>query len=382
MSAELPVCVYRLSELEKDNLINSLSSKIKLLESKQSDFQTLNNKFKQLQNDYTLLAEAKLRLEYEAKQKEEAFTKKISDLQNENEIIKSNLIEKANTNQKLFDNRSCLENKFGQKNCDIANLTTQINHLENQVNEVLIDNEGLQNTFNELTVFKNNQKDHIEQLVQDNQKLSSICQNLEMEINQGINEQRDLENLLHEEDIKLSSLNQDLKNAKNNLMILDNENNKGNEINKNLRSKIYNCKRLLDDCKNENSLLKNELMNETNQRKKADKDGEELKNILNQRELELKNLQNNFQHLSLVNDRTIKLRDIQQNINDNLRSEIMFLTDQNQLLIGEIENVLESDQILRGALERKERIMDVIRMNKNDGMSDIIEEERKIYESL
>ena len=69
---------------DKDVLVSKLNSRISKLEQQDKDYDLMNQEFKQLENDVNLLNEAKLRLEYEIKQRDESYTKRISDLKGEN----------------------------------------------------------------------------------------------------------------------------------------------------------------------------------------------------------------------------------------------------------------------------------------------------------
>ena len=51
--------------------------------------------------------------------------------------------------------------------------------------------------------------------------------------------------------------------------------------------------------------------------------------------------------------------------NDKLRNHIMTLTNQNQKLICEIENVIDQDEKMKEQLSRKDRIVSLLRNNKS-----------------
>ena len=55
----------RVGNKEKDMLIAQLNAHIQELEQQEKDYDLLNQKFRQLQNEYSLLKDNKLRLEYE-----------------------------------------------------------------------------------------------------------------------------------------------------------------------------------------------------------------------------------------------------------------------------------------------------------------------------
>ena len=100
---------------DTETLISKLNSRITQLEQQEKDFNLLNEEFKQLENDYTLLNEEKLRLEYEIKQREETNNKRISDLKSANDNLKNGLNDKNCVNQKLLEEKNCLEKHLKAK---------------------------------------------------------------------------------------------------------------------------------------------------------------------------------------------------------------------------------------------------------------------------
>ena len=54
----------------KDKIISQLKAKLSDLKQRQKDHESLNQRYKQLINDFSILNEAKLRIEYEIKQRE------------------------------------------------------------------------------------------------------------------------------------------------------------------------------------------------------------------------------------------------------------------------------------------------------------------------
>ena len=57
------------SVFDKENLISQLKSQIFDLEQNEKNYQLLQNKYKNLSNDFSILNEEKLRLEYKKKKK-------------------------------------------------------------------------------------------------------------------------------------------------------------------------------------------------------------------------------------------------------------------------------------------------------------------------
>ena len=72
---------------DKDMLISQLKAKIFELELHQKDYDMLNERYAQLQNEFSSLNDIKLQLECEKKMQDEELNSHISELQSENENL-------------------------------------------------------------------------------------------------------------------------------------------------------------------------------------------------------------------------------------------------------------------------------------------------------
>ena len=116
----------RVGNKEKDMLIAQLNAHIQELEQQEKDYDLLNQKFRQLQNEYSLLKDNKLRLEYELKQRDEAYNKKICDLRGENENLQLGFNEKISVGKKLLSDNDVLGKQLDMKNSEICDLNNKI----------------------------------------------------------------------------------------------------------------------------------------------------------------------------------------------------------------------------------------------------------------
>jgi hypothetical protein len=105
----------KIESKEKDMLISQLKAHIFELEQHEKDYDCLNQKYRQLQNDCSLLNEAKIRLEYDLKQKDEYCNKQICDLRGENENLQLGFNEKIAVNKKLFAENDTLTKQIDLK---------------------------------------------------------------------------------------------------------------------------------------------------------------------------------------------------------------------------------------------------------------------------
>ena len=91
-----------IDNIEKDMMISQLKAHIFELEQQVNDYDNLNKKFRNLQNESSLLNQEKLRLEYELKQITDSEQKQILDLRAELENIQLNFNNKLTINKELY----------------------------------------------------------------------------------------------------------------------------------------------------------------------------------------------------------------------------------------------------------------------------------------
>jgi hypothetical protein len=82
--------------------ISQLKSQLVQLEEDDKAYNDLLQKYRQLQNEYQLINETKLHLEYELKQKNETTNKILNDLKNQNIDLNNEL------NEKIIFTKNCM----------------------------------------------------------------------------------------------------------------------------------------------------------------------------------------------------------------------------------------------------------------------------------
>ena len=96
--------------------ISQLKSQLVQLEEDDKAYNDLLQKYRQLQNEYQLINEAKLHLEYELRQKNETTNKILNDLKAQNMDLTNELNEKENIYKKLYaDNTNLFRNLEDRK---------------------------------------------------------------------------------------------------------------------------------------------------------------------------------------------------------------------------------------------------------------------------
>jgi chromosome segregation ATPase len=251
------------------------------------------------------------------------------------------------------------------KNAEIADLNAKINSLNSQIARLLDDKNGLEKMVQGLNDVKSSQTCEIAKLIEDNKKLSQICQDQDRQLKLAEQERLKLNQKINENNYDIKNLTAKLQAANDNIAYLQNQldNSKGNNLKLTTTCKDYENQ--INHLKADNDGLKNALLNEKACRDESDKRNCQLSNILNDRERELGKLHNDYDTLNSLYVKTTEDKNQFNMENDKLRNHIYILTDQNQKLIAEIENVLDQDLKMKEHLSRKDRITILLRNNKN-----------------
>ena len=349
---------------EKDMLIAQLNAHIQELEQQEKDYDLLNQKFRQLQNEYSLLKDNKLRLEYELKQRDEAYNKKICDLRGENENLQLGFNEKISVGKKLLSDNDVLGKQLDMKNAEICDLNNKINDLSSQLRLGLNDKNCLEQKVQQLTEDKNNQKIEIDKLFEDNKKLSQIRQEQERNLKIGEQDRLNLASKINENNCEINNLNDKLRSHMSNIDQLQNKLDNSTALNCNLQNTIKDFERQINNFRNDNDNLKTNLLKEKAIRADEEKRNEELSQMINDRERRIGLLNQEYEQGKRIHQQISCDNNGFQIENDKLKSHIQVLTCQNQKLIGELENVLEQDEKMNGPLSRRDKIAVLLRNNK------------------
>ena len=350
---------------DKNTLISKLNSRILELEQKEKDYDLLNQEFKQLENDYTLLNEGKLRLEYEIKQRNESYNKRICDLKGENENLQDTLNDKMCVNKKLFEERKCLENQLNKKNAEIDDLNNKINNTTDRLNSTQNNNDELQNTLRGLNDIKAQQRDKIAQLVNDNKNLAKVCQDQDHSLYLAGQEKQKLNKKLNDDNANINNLNSKLRIQGNNLNKLQDQLDNSNNLNLKLQNNLKELDNALTNYKIDNDNLKQGILQERACREDEEKENNNLRNVLNDRQNKLRALNNDYTLLKNGQEKMTQIKNNYLNENDKLKEHCMILTRQNQDLVNEIENVIKEDEHMRDVLNRSDRMSSVIKAYDN-----------------
>lgn len=350
---------------QKDMIIRELKSRVHDLERSEKDYCLLNERYNKLQTDLCLLSQSKNSLECEMKQKEELHNKQYYDLIGENEDLQNEKNKSIAMNNKLSAENECLGKQLCQRNADINELTRRLNDTNNQLNKTIVDKTGLEQRVSDLTDIKSSQVCEINKLIQDNQKLTRLCQdqdnnlklgeedriNLNSKINENNHEIANLRNLNSSQNDQINSLKGQLNNANLNIQRLE--------------AKIRDLERINNTFQRDNDGLKLDLLKEKGLKNDKDKQNDLLTEKLNGKNKDLMNLQRDYDNLKNLHLTVTEEKGGCELENGKLRDHIMYLTNQNQKLANELEIINEEDDRLRGLLGRRERIEYLLKDNKS-----------------
>ena len=349
----------------KDKKISQLRAKLYDLKQREKDYDSLNQRYKQLQNDYSILNEAKLRLEYEIRQRESEYNRRITDLKGENETLQLGLNDKMTNSKKLFSEKDLLEREVNLKNNEINDLNGRLSDLSYQLDRAHQNRNDLAKMANNLNDSNINQNEQIFKLKQDNMCLTKICQDNERSMRMGDGELNKLSQKNDEINYEMQNLNKKVQFHESNINDLQRKLDCCTEINLNLQKQIRDFEKEFDNYRNENDGLKNDLLNQRTIRGERENQNEKLKSILMEKERQLSQLCRDSDNMRLMNRDNDDKNKYYKIENDKLRKQVRVLENQNKDLINEIENILSEDRKMKEVLTRKNRITSLLRDNND-----------------
>lgn len=310
-------------------LISQLKAHIFELEQHEKDYDNLNQKFRNLQNECSLLNQEKLRLEYELKQRSESQNKQNMELRTELENLQANFNEKLVINKKLYNENSNLSKNLEIKNYELNDLNQRLDDYSEQISGLTDEKLNLERVVSNLNDMKNSQKIEISKLVEDNQKLTRICQDHEKSLKNFEAERLKLLSKNDELNFQVKNLNGKLQSREENLSHTNRQWEESKNANLKMQQTLREYEKKMDLQRNEINNLNSQVGKERNQRAEAEKEIENLKLMLMERE---KNINRYVNELEMSKNLHSRLTDEKRNlIIDNERSDnhIVMLNKQN-----------------------------------------------------
>lgn len=344
-------------------LISQLKAQIFELKQHEKDYDQLNHKFRQIQSDFSLLQEAKNRLEYEQRQKDECYSKQLCDLRAENENLQLEFNDKLAVNKRLFMENESLMQQLEMKNNEIMDLNDQLNESMGQLKKGESDNCNLERTIQGLNDIKESQKNEISKFIEDNRTLSKVIQDQDRSLKISEQDRLALASKLDKANYELQALQGKLQSREDSLYHSQNQLDNMNNATLQLKGKLSDYERLFENQKKDIETLKFSLSKERNIREEEENNNAQLEKLLNQKESDIAHFTEQIEQAKGSNRKMTDDKMRMQIENDQLGRHIMILTQQNQKLIEEIENIMDQDEKMKQSLNRKDRIVALLRNN-------------------
>jgi chromosome segregation ATPase len=344
------------SNAEKDLLISQLKAEIFEKEQMGKNFTILQSKFRNLQNDYQLLCEEKLNLEYELKGKTENGNKAISELQLQNENILNELNDKIAMNKKLYNDNDNLYRTFETKKNENLRFRNQLAEQEELLAKLSNDKNVLQRQILTMNQTKQSHLTNIQTLQDELHRLNQLYTLKEQNIKDQIERNQQMVKELNSQQSENNALKSKLQFQQDSLNNFQKQLSLANDTITKMDRDLHLLSNQLYKNKSELNNLNNDLKQESSRRDNIERNNQRLESIIKERDIDINKMNNENNELNM-NIEGIN-NDI-QNLNGELekyKQHIMLLTEQNDKLSNELEVVLDRDMKLRMMLNRTERL--------------------------
>ena len=345
--------------------ISQLKSQLVQLEEDDKAYNDLLQKYRQLQNEYQLINEAKLHLEYELRQKNETTNKILNDLKAQNMDLTNELNEKENIYKKLYADNTNLFRNLEDRKKENENFCKAVEENENMINHITQDKAQCEHDAIILNEASKKNESDIQNLCNqlDNLKLKSRSQNdeltkknLEMNNNQKcLNElKNDNANLNNQINLKISSLDTIQKQL-----------NIANQSIVDLQNELHNLEKSHSLGLSQLETVKINFQNEHEKRVQAENDNVRLEGILKDKE-------DNMNKISCINgqlksdrDKLVETKNKLLSDLEKYKNHIIILTEQTEKLTEELQRIIDEDSELYNLNNSQiQRLQKVIYENK------------------
>ena len=223
--------------------------------------------------------------------------------------------------------------------------------------EILVNNLEETKRANEMTIKK---------LSLEVDNLKRTCIEQENNIKELNKEKKSNMEQLNTQNFDNKNLNQKLKSTIDNLNSTVKQLNDANKTILKLDEELGQADKELNLLKNDNISLNNNLANERRLREEFQDKTNRLELALKGKVNDIKNMNNEMIHLNSSIDQLKNEKTKTNNEIIKYKEHIMFLTETNQRLINELENVAERDQQLKQILSQGNDIPDFLNKTRND----------------
>ena len=326
--------------------ISQLKSQLCQLEEDDKAYNDLLQKYRQLQNEYQLVNNAKLRLEYEIKQKNETTNKMLNDLKCQNIDLTNELNEKNSIYQKLYADNTNLYRNLEERKKENQNFCKTVSDNENLINHISQDKAQCEHDAILLNDTTKQNQDNIQKLCNqlDCLKIKNKNQNDEINIknieinnnqkclNEVKNDNANINNTINMKNASLDNIQKQLSIANKSILDLQNE--------------LNNLEQAHAQGKDQLEKLKGNYQNEHCKRLQAESDNAKLEGVLKDRD-------DTVSRLTCVNEALKSDQDKLNNMKNKLladaekyKNHIQILTDQTDKLTNELQRIIDEDSEL------------------------------------
>ena len=344
-----------------DSTISNLKSRLFDLEQQEKDHNALKAKLSQLRSQFQLLTSTKNKLEQELKQKDDTYNQRICNLRSENENLQLGYNEKLSLNKKLFTENDLLEKEIEDRDNELNELRNKLNDLNNNFNQSLADKGDMENQVAKLKAIKAAQLNDINKLTKENKNLSQIVADQDKKLQKAQEDIAAMENQSQENDINIQNLNIKLRSLMDDIANTQTALNKNNLDNRNLDDKLNDLNNQCENLKCENADLNNNILKEKSLVADKQRQNDNLNAIITEHEMQLNDLSDKYNTLNAMYSQATNDSKNSQIENGKLKEHIMLLTQQNQKLMGELENVKDQDLRMKTLISRKEQSSAILR---------------------
>ena len=358
---ESPSQEKKISQNGIDSTISSLKSRLFDLEQQEKDRNALSQKISQLKKEFHILTSTKDKLEQELKQKDDAYNQQINSLRTENENLQLSYNEKLSSNKKLFTENDALEKEIELRDIELNELKNKLKDMNSKLGQSLVDKGDLENQITKLKAIKNSQLNDINKLTKENKNLSEIITDQEKRLQRDQEEIALMSNKSEQNDAEIENLNAKLRALMDDISNTQNCLNKNNSDNRNLDEKLCELNSQCENIKCENANLNDNILREKTLRADKERQNQNLNSIITDHENQIDELTNKYNNLNALYDIATTDSKNSQIQNDKLKGHIMILTQQNQKLLDELDNVKDQDLRMKTLLSRKNQSSMILR---------------------
>ena len=341
--------------------ISQLKSQLVQLEEDDKAYNDLLQKYRQLQNEYQLINEAKLHLEYELKQKNETTNKILNDLKCQNMDLTNELNEKNTIYKKLYADNTNLFRNLEDRKKENENFIRTVADNENMINHISQDKAQCEHDAMILNDTSKKNENDIQNLCSqlDSLKLRSKSQNdelnaknIEMNNNQKcLNEvKNDNANLNNQINLKISTL----ETIQKQLSI-------ANQSIAEMQNELNNLEKSHSLGLNQLENVKINYKNEHEKRVQVENDNVRLEGILKDREDNLNKLSSLNGQLKSDRDQLLETKNKLISDLDKYKNHIIILTEQIEKLTDELQRIIDEDSELynlnNSQIQRLEKVI-------------------------